>query len=50
MATKRNKKAPKKVKSLRAKSLSAKQAKGVRGGGPSVASKQPSHFKIDWKY
>jgi hypothetical protein len=33
MATKRNKKPSKKVKTLRTKSLSAKQAKGVRGGG-----------------
>lgn len=32
MATKRNKKPSKKVKTLRTKSLSAKQAKGVRGG------------------
>jgi hypothetical protein len=39
MATKRNKKPAKKVKTLRAKSLSAKQAKGVRGGAPTEASK-----------
>jgi hypothetical protein len=32
MATKRNKKPSKKVKTLRTKPLSAKQAKGVRGG------------------
>ena len=32
MATKRTKKPSKKVKPLRTKSLSAKQAKGVRGG------------------
>ena len=32
MATKRTKKSSKKVKTLRAKPLSAKQAKGVRGG------------------
>jgi hypothetical protein len=50
MATKRNKKAPKKVKSLRAKSLSAKQAKGVRGGSPNAAAKELSIIKYDWKY
>jgi hypothetical protein len=32
MATKRNKKPSRKVKTLRTKSVSAKQAKGVRGG------------------
>ena len=32
MATKRNKKPSKKAKTLRTKTLSAKQAKGVRGG------------------
>jgi hypothetical protein len=32
MAPKRSKKAPKKVKSLRAKSVGASQSKGVRGG------------------
>jgi hypothetical protein len=46
MATKRNKKPSKKVKTLRAKSLSAKQAKGVRGGGVNAAAKQLGiHFK-----
>jgi hypothetical protein len=40
MATKRNKKPSKKVKTLRTKSLSAKQAKGVRGGG-----KKPGDLK-----
>jgi hypothetical protein len=51
MATKRTKKSSKKVKTLRAKPLSAKQAKGVRGGGPTAASKQSGiHFKYDWKY
>ena len=32
MATKRSKKPSKKIKTLRAKPLSAKQTKGVRGG------------------
>jgi hypothetical protein len=51
MATKRTKKSSKKVKTLRAKSLSAKQAKGVRGGGPTAASKLSGiHIKYDWKY
>ena len=51
MATKKTKRPSKKVKTLRAKSLSAKQAKGVKGGGANAASKQPSiHFKYDFKY
>ena len=51
MATKRNKKPSKKVKTLRTKSVSAKQAKGVRGGGVNAASKLSStHIKYDWKY
>jgi hypothetical protein len=46
MATKRNKKPSKKVKTLRTKSLSAKQAKGVRGGTiPGARKFQPITLK-----
>jgi len=40
----------KKVETLRAKSLSAKQARGVRGGGVNAASKQLSFSKYSFKY
>jgi hypothetical protein len=50
MATKRNKKPSKKVKTLRAKPLSAKQAKGIRGGG-SIAASNAGMGKLfyEWK-
>ena len=38
MATKGKKKPSKKVKTLRTRSLSAKQAKGVRGGGKTLGN------------
>ena len=48
MATKRNKKPSKKVKTLRTKSVSAKQAKGVRGGttpGTTLYQPTPGNMK-----